>query len=90
MKKEETIEKALGGKELRGTVVSDKMQKTVVVKVSRFIKHPKYQKYYKRDNRYKAHDETNTYKVGDYVTIKETRPLSKDKTFVVPGLVTNK
>ena len=74
------------GKILTGVVVSDKMQKTVVVKVSRFIKHPKYQKYYKTDSKYKAHDELNTYHVGDKVQIRETRPLSKDKSFIVIGL----
>ena len=70
-------------KTLKGTVVSDKMDKTVVVSVQRFVKHPKYQKFQKSSKRYKAHDETNTYKVGDAVTIRECRPLSKDKTFEV-------
>jgi small subunit ribosomal protein S17 len=70
-------------KTLKGTVVSDKMDKTVVVSVQRFVKHPKYQKFQKSSKRYKAHDETNTYKVGDVVTIRECRPLSKDKTFEV-------
>ncbi len=73
------------GKELRGIVVSSKMDKTVVVSVTRFVKHQKYGKYMKSSKRYKAHDETNMYKEGDKVTIKETRPLSKDKTFVVTG-----
>mgnify|MGYP000913946705 FL=1 len=70
-------------KTLKGTVVSDKMDKTIVVSVQRFVKHPKYQKFQKSSKRYKAHDETNTYKVGDVVTIRECRPLSKDKTFEV-------
>lgn len=70
-------------KTLKGTVVSDKMDKTIVVLVQRFVKHPKYQKFQKSSKRYKAHDETNTYKVGDVVTIRECRPLSKDKTFEV-------
>ena len=70
-------------KTLKGTVVSDKMDKTIVVSVQRFVKHPKYQKFQKSTKRYKAHDETNTYKVGDVVTIRECRPLSKDKTFEV-------
>ena len=78
------------GKILVGEVVSNKMDKTVVVKVSRFIKHPKYHKYYKRDDRYKAHDEANTYQVGDKVEIKETRPLSKGKSFTVIGLISQK
>lgn len=70
-------------KTLSGVVVSDKMQKTVVVSVTTYKKHPKYQKYYKTTKRYKAHDENNTYKVGDRVEIISTRPLSKDKSFEV-------
>ena len=70
-------------KTLTGVVVSDKMDKTVVVDVSRFVAHKKYGKYYKVNKRYKAHDENNTYKVGDKVTIEETRPMSKDKHFIV-------
>ncbi len=68
---------------LKGTVVSDKMDKTVVVAVSRFVQHPKYKKYYKITKKFKAHDEDNASKVGDVVSLKETRPLSKDKRFVV-------
>jgi small subunit ribosomal protein S17 len=68
---------------LKGTVISDKMDKTVVVEVSRFIKHPKYGKFLKRDKRYKAHDETNRFKVGDQVEIRACRPHSKDKSFEV-------
>ncbi|MBI2046416.1 MAG: 30S ribosomal protein S17 [Parcubacteria group bacterium] len=71
------------GKRLRGVVVSDKMDKTVVVLVNRFVKHPKYQKYIKQSKKYKAHDEENKHKVGDTVEIEETRPLSKDKHFKV-------
>jgi small subunit ribosomal protein S17 len=70
-------------KQLQGVVTSDKMQKTVVVKVERYIEHPKYKKFYTVSKKYKAHDETNVYKVGDKVTIEESRPLSKDKSFVV-------
>lgn len=70
-------------KTLKGTVVSDKMDKTVVVAVSRFVKHPMYGKYYKVTKKYKAHDEANKYKVGDEVSIMLTRPLSKDKHFRV-------
>ena len=70
-------------KQLRGTVVSDKADKTVVVLVTRFTKHPKYKKYIKRGKRYRAHDEKNAYKVGDVVAIEACRPISKDKTFVV-------
>lgn len=71
------------GKSLSGVVVSDKMSKTVVVSVTRFIKHPKYGKYYKVSKKYKAHDEDNKFKTGDKVEIAETRPISKDKKFKV-------
>ena len=71
------------GNLLKGVVVSDKMDKTVVVSVSRFIKHPLYGKFYKVSKKYKAHDEDNKYKVGDKVEIVETRPISKDKRFKV-------
>ncbi len=70
-------------RELKGVVVSDRMQKTVVVAVSRLIKHPKYKKYYKVTNRYKAHDEKGEYHTGDKVLIQETRPLSKGKRWAV-------
>jgi small subunit ribosomal protein S17 len=68
---------------LKGTVVSDKMQKTVVVLVHRFVKHPKYGKFMRISKKYKAHDEYNAHKVGDIVVIEEARPMSKDKKFVV-------
>lgn len=68
---------------LKGVVVSDKMDKTVVVSVSRFVKHPLYGKFYKVNKKYKAHDEENAYKVGDNVKIQSTRPISKDKNFKV-------
>ena len=71
------------GKILDGVVVSDKMNKTVVVSVSRFMKHPKYGKFFKVSKKYKAHDENNTYKVGDKVSIVETKPISKEKHFKV-------
>lgn len=74
---------ATNRKTLSGVVVSDKMNKTVVVAVTTYKKHPKYQKYYKTTKRYKAHDEDNQFKVGDKVQIISTRPLSKDKTFEV-------
>ncbi len=70
-------------KRMEGIVTSDKMDKTVTVNVTRYIKHPKYGKYYTTDKKYKAHDENNTFKVGDKVTIEETRPISKDKSFKV-------
>ncbi len=68
---------------LKGTVVSDKMGKSVVVSVERFIKHPKYGKYRKTSKNYKAHDENNTYKTGDKVEIAACKPISKDKSFIV-------
>ena len=68
---------------LKGVVVADKMDKTVVVSVSRFIKHPLYGKFYKVSKKYKAHDEKNEYKTGEKVEIFETKPLSKDKRFQV-------
>ena len=70
-------------KVLSGTVVSAKMKDTVVVKVERFVKNSKYQKFVKISKRYKAHDEGNTKKVGEKVDIVECRPLSKDKHFKV-------
>ena len=70
-------------KVLKGTVVSDKMDKTIVVSVSRFVKHPKYGKYYQINKKYKAHDAENKYKTGDKVEIMECRPISKDKRFTV-------
>ena len=70
-------------KERVGLVVSDKMDKTVVVAVTRFVQHPKYKKYYKITKKFKAHDENNEAKVGDIVNLKETRPLSKDKRFEI-------
>ena len=70
-------------KVLKGIVTSDKMDKTVVVKVTRFVEHPKYGKRIKKTKKYKAHDENNEKKIGDMVEIEETRPISKDKTFKV-------
>ena len=70
-------------KKLSGKVVSDKMDKTVVVRIDRYVKHPKYGKFYTISKRYKAHDENNTFKTGDAVTIVETKPISKDKSFKV-------
>ena len=68
---------------LKGVVVSDKMDKTIVVKVTRYIEHKKYGKRIKMTKKYKAHDEVNSKKVGDIVEIEETRPISKDKKFKV-------
>jgi small subunit ribosomal protein S17 len=68
---------------LAGVVVSDKMQDTVVVAVTRFVKHPKYLKYQKIVKRYHAHDAGNTKSVGDKVVMRECRPLSKKKHFII-------
>ena len=62
-----------------GTVVSDKMDKTIVVAVEDHVKHPLYKKIVKRTYKLKAHDENNECKIGDTVKVMETRPLSKDK-----------
>jgi small subunit ribosomal protein S17 len=70
-----------------GTVVSDKMEKTVVVRVERLVQHPVYKKYIKRRTTYKAHDENNEFRIGDRVEIIETRPVSKDKRWRVLKLV---
>jgi small subunit ribosomal protein S17 len=75
-----------------GVVVSDKMDKTVVVLVERLVQHPMYKKYMRQRKKYKAHDPDNRCRVGDQVSIVETRPLSKEKrwrvqTIVKPGVV---
>ncbi len=68
---------------LSGKIVSDKMQKTVVVEVTRFVMNNKYGKFFKVTKRYKAHDEKGVHKAGETVEIQECRPLSKDKFFEV-------
>ena len=72
---------------LVGTVVSDKTDKTVTVKVERKVKHPLYGKIIRRSKKYHAHDEANEYKPGDIVRIEETRPISKTKTWAVKDRV---
>lgn len=72
---------------LRGTVVSDKMDKTIVVRVDTFKFHPTYGKRIKYSKKYKAHDEKNAAKDGDIVKIMETRPLSRDKHFRLVDIV---
>ncbi len=72
-------------KKLQGIVVSDKMKKTVVVEVERIKEHPKYKRRYKIHKKYKAHDESQQYHVGDVVVIEETKPISKDKRWRVIG-----
>ena len=75
-------------RKILGKVVSDKMAKTVTVEVIRKAMNPMYKKYVRVRNKYKAHDELNQYKVGDQVEIMESRPLSRDKRWVVTRLVT--
>jgi small subunit ribosomal protein S17 len=70
-------------KQREGTVVSDKMEKTVVVAVETLVPHPIYGRTMRRTKRYKAHDEENQYRTGDRVRIEETRPLSKEKRWRV-------
>jgi small subunit ribosomal protein S17 len=81
-----TVERSLR-KQLIGQVVSDKMEKTVVVLVENTMIHAKYGKAIRRSKKYKAHDEKNESKVGDKVLIIETRPLSKDKYFRVAEIL---
>jgi len=80
-------ERANRRKMFTGTVVSDKMNKTRVVQVSWGSKHSKYQKPVKHAVKYKAHDEKNEAKTGDIVKIMETRPLSKDKRWVISEII---
>lgn len=70
-------------KKLEGIIVSDILDKTVVVLVERQIKHPKYKKYIRRSKKYKAHDEKNEYKKDERVVIEECKPISRDKHFRV-------
>ena len=70
---------------LTGTVVSDKTDKTVVVRVERRFRHPVYKKFITRSKKYAAHDENNTFKAGEQVRIEESRPISKRKRWVVLG-----
>ena len=68
---------------MQGVVVSDKMEKTIVVNVERKFPHPLYKKFIKRSKRYHVHDEDNQFKMGDIVKIQESRPLSKSKRWEV-------
>lgn len=79
--KKKTEEKKI--RVLKGVVVSDKIDKTIVVAVNRLKLHPKYKKKYKVTKKYKVHDEKNEFHIGDKVTIVECRPLSKDKRWKV-------
>jgi small subunit ribosomal protein S17 len=77
------MEKRGSQKTLTGTVVSNKMEKSVVVSVERLVKHPVYKKYIRRKAKFMAHDEGNECRIGDRVLLTETRPLSKQKRFKV-------
>jgi small subunit ribosomal protein S17 len=66
---------------LQGVVVSDKQDKTIVVRVERRLMHPIYKKFIRRSKKYAAHDESNSCKIGDVVRIRECRPISKNKTW---------
>jgi small subunit ribosomal protein S17 len=70
-----------------GVVVSDKMEKTVVVEIERLVMHPMYQKYLRRRSRFMAHDEKDECRVGDRVAIRETRPLSRNKRWRVAAIL---
>lgn len=74
-------------RKLKGTIVSNKMHKTVVVRVDRLKKHSTYQKYYRRSKKLKAHDEKGEFQAGDQVVIAETRPISKEKRWRIVELV---
>ncbi len=79
-------EKTTTRKTLTGTVVAAKMQDTVTVAVTRYVKHPKYKKYQKRTKKYLVHDPEHKGKVGDAVTIEESRPISKNKHFILSAV----
>jgi small subunit ribosomal protein S17 len=81
------LEKTTKRKDLQGLVVSNKMNKTVVVQVERKFAHPKFKKVVKSTSKYKAHDEENECNPGDFVRIGETRPLSKTKRWRLLGII---
>lgn len=80
--------KTTQGKTLQGTVVKTAMKDTCTVLVDRYVQHPKYKKYYTSSKKFLVHDAGNTAQVGDKVTIRETRPISKRKRFILAGFVT--
>lgn len=83
----ETVNQLQKRRTVVGTCVSDKMQKTIVVKVDRRVRHGLYGKYLVRSRRFKAHDETNNAKIGDRVVLVESRPLSRDKRWVLQSIL---
>ncbi len=80
-------ESTSAGRTVVGQVVSNKMNKTIVVNVDRKVKHPLYGKYIKKSSRMYAHDDTNVCKIGDIVLIKQSRPLSKTKHWVLVEVI---
>jgi len=72
-----------GGKVLQGVVLKSAMKDTITVSVERFVRHPKYKKYLRRSKKYLVHDPGNSAQIGDKVSIKETRPISRRKRFVL-------
>lgn len=70
-----------------GIVLSNKMDKTIVVSVARQVRHPLYKKYFTKRSKFKAHDEANQCQIGDKVEIKETKPISRDKNWVVTRIL---
>lgn len=87
MTEQENTQKTGAGRAMTGTVVSDKMDKTVTVLIERKVKHPMYGKVIRMSKKYHAHDENNEYHDGDVVVIEECRPISKTKTWKVARLV---
>jgi small subunit ribosomal protein S17 len=81
------MEKRGSQKTLTGIVISDKMDKSVVVSVERLVKHPVYKKYIRRKAKFMAHDEKDECRIGDRVLLTETRPLSKQKRFKVSKVI---
>lgn len=86
MNKEDNKENKIVKKGKVGVVVSDKMDKTVVVKIDRLKMHTKYKKKYRVSKKYKAHDAENEFKIGDKVEIMEVKPMSKEKKWVAKGV----
>jgi len=87
MSETQNTQEAKRQRTLVGKIVSNKMDKTVVVSIERRVKHPVFGKIVVRSNKYKAHDETNQYNEGDVVEIAEGRPISRDKSWTVVRLV---
>jgi small subunit ribosomal protein S17 len=86
-KQTETTEKKKNKRERIGKVVSNKMQKSIVVAIERRVQHPIYKKYFRKTTKIMAHDETNEAKIGDVVRIVETRPLSKRKAWKLAEII---